>query len=94
MISPHLSKKADPPHSTIEWTSPGSRRAEHLLLVLRICGTGFLGIELEEKRNVAHEAVISTAASRVAVRVMHTDEELMIAQTVCRVLGLGGKKGD
>ncbi len=54
----------------------------------RICdGLGFLGIGLEEKRNAANEAVISTAASRVAVRVMHTDEEWMIAQTVCRVLG-------
>ena len=56
----------------------------------RICqGLGFLGIELEEPRNAANEAVISPAASRVAVRVMHTDEEGMIAQTVCRVLGLG-----
>ena len=56
----------------------------------RICdGLGFLGIELEEKRNAANEGVISTAASRVAVRVIHTDEELMIAKTVCRVLDLG-----
>ena len=43
----------------------------------RICdGLGFLGIELEEKRNAANEGVISAAASRVAVRVIHTDEEL------------------
>jgi acetate kinase len=56
----------------------------------RICdGLGFLGIELEEKRNAANEGVISSEASRIAVRVMHTDEELMIAKTVCRVLGLG-----
>jgi acetate kinase len=56
----------------------------------RVCeGLGFLGIELEEKRNAAHEGLISAAASRVAVRVIHTDEELMIAKTVCRVLGLG-----
>jgi len=56
----------------------------------RICdGLGFLGIELEEKRNLANTGVISTAASRVAVRVMHTDEELMIAKSVCRALGLG-----
>jgi acetate kinase len=55
----------------------------------RICnGLGFLGIELEEKRNAANEGVISAQASRVAVRVMHTDEEWMIAKTVCRVLGL------
>ena len=55
----------------------------------RICaGLGFLGIELEEKRNAANEGVISADASRVAVRVIHTDEELMIAKMVCRVLGL------
>ena len=56
----------------------------------RICeGLAFLGIKLEEKRNAASEGVISAAASRVAVRVIHTDEEWMIAKTVCRVLGLG-----
>jgi acetate kinase len=56
----------------------------------RICdGLGFLGIELEEKRNAANEGVISAAASRVTVRVIRTDEERMIAKTVCRVLGLG-----
>jgi acetate kinase len=56
----------------------------------RICdGLGLLGIELDEKRNVASEGVISAAASRVTVRVIRTDEELMIAKTVCRVLGLG-----
>jgi len=55
----------------------------------RVCdGLGFLGIELEEKQNVANAAVISAEASRVAVRVMHTDEEWMIAKTVCSVLGL------
>ncbi|MGA9031716.1 MAG: acetate/propionate family kinase [Sulfuricaulis sp.] len=61
----------------------------------RICdGLGFLGIELEEKRNAANAGVISRDAGRVAVRVIHTDEERMIAETVCRVLGLGGKKGE
>ena len=56
----------------------------------RICdGLGFLGIELEEKRNAANEGVISAAAGRVPVRVIHTDEEWMIAKTVCRVLGFG-----
>ena len=59
----------------------------------RICdGLGFFGIELEEKQNLASAAVISTATSRVAVRVIHTDEESTIAKTVCRVLGLGIKK--
>jgi acetate kinase len=55
----------------------------------RICdGLEFLGIELEEKQNVANAGVISAAGSRVAVRVIHTDEEWMIAKTVCHVLGL------
>ena len=59
----------------------------------RICnGLKFLGIELEEKRNLANEGVISTAASRVAVRVIRTDEEYMIAKMVCRVFSLGVKK--
>jgi acetate kinase len=56
----------------------------------RICdGLAFLGIELEESRNAANRGVISTAGSRVAVRVIPTDEERMIAETVCQVLGLG-----
>ncbi len=56
----------------------------------RICdGLGFLGIELEEERNAANEGVISARASRVPVRVIPTDEERVIAETVCRVLGLG-----
>jgi hypothetical protein len=59
----------------------------------RICeGLGFLGIELEKKQNAANEGVISTASSRVAVRVIRTDEERMIAKTVCCVLGLGSKR--
>jgi acetate kinase len=49
----------------------------------RICeDLGFLGIELEEKQNAANEGVISSAASRVAVRVIRTDEEQMIARLV------------
>jgi acetate kinase len=56
----------------------------------RICdGLGFFGIELEEKFNMANAGVISAAASPVAVRVIRTDEEWMIAKTVCRVLGIG-----
>ena len=50
---------------------------------------GFLGIVLEEKQNVENMGVISAAVSRVAVRVIRTDEERMIAKTVCLVLGLG-----
>jgi acetate kinase len=56
----------------------------------RICeGMEFLGIAIDEKQNAANEGVISTQASRVAIRVIHTDEELTIARSVCRVLGLG-----
>jgi acetate kinase len=55
----------------------------------RICdGLEFLGIELEEKKNAANEGVISASGNRVAVRVIPTDEERVIAKTVCEVLGL------
>ncbi len=53
----------------------------------RICdGLGFLGIELEEKRNTANEGVISMDAGRATVRVIRTDEEVTIARSVCRIL--------
>jgi acetate kinase len=59
----------------------------------RICdGLGFLGIEFEEKRNVVNAAVISSEVSQVTARVIHTDEEWMIAKTVCHVLGLTTRK--
>jgi acetate kinase len=53
----------------------------------RICaGLGFLGIELEAQRNAQHAPLISTDSSRVKVRVLHTNEELMIARAVSREL--------
>ena len=53
----------------------------------RVCrGLGFLGVELDETRNAANAPVISTAASPATVRVIRTDEELMIAKAVCRIL--------
>ena len=56
----------------------------------RICeGLGFLGIELNETRNAENAAVISMPTSRVTVRIIRTDEELMIARSTCRLLGLG-----
>jgi acetate kinase len=56
----------------------------------RICeGLDFLGIELNEKKNAESEGIISSDASRVTVRVIRTDEELMIARSVCRTLGPG-----
>jgi acetate kinase len=55
----------------------------------RICeGLGFLGIELEEKRNKVNAPVISKDNGKVAVRVIHTDEELMIAKIVNQILNL------
>jgi len=55
----------------------------------RVCeGLKFLGIYLDEAQNAANAGVISTSASRVTVRVIHTDEELMIARLVCHVLKL------
>jgi acetate kinase len=49
----------------------------------RICeGLGFLGIELSESRNAETAQIISTDASRVTVRVIRTDEDLMIARSV------------
>ena len=59
----------------------------------RICdGLGFLGIELDEGRNARNASRISADDGRVAVRVIRTDEELMIARSVVRVLGLSEPK--
>jgi acetate kinase len=60
------------------------------LVRARICeGLSFLGMELNESRNAENAGVISTDASRVTVRVIRTDEEQMIARSVCRILGAG-----
>jgi len=54
----------------------------------RICsGLEFLDLELDEARNAANGPVISTDRSQITVRVIHTDEELMIAKAVFRILG-------
>jgi len=55
----------------------------------RICEElGFLGIDLDDGRNAASDAVISSANSRVTVRVIHTDEEIVIARAVISTLNL------
>jgi acetate kinase len=55
----------------------------------RICdGLQFLGLKLDSRKNKASAPVISARGSRVTVRVIRTDEEVTIAKTVCRVLGL------
>jgi len=51
----------------------------------RICeGLRHLGIELSESCNAKTATVISRKAGRVTVRVIRTDEELMIARSVLR----------
>ncbi len=53
----------------------------------RICADlDFLGIKLHRGRNKKNAALISTDAARVVVRVIRTDEELMIARSVFRML--------
>ncbi len=59
----------------------------------RICdGLGFLGIGLSQKRNAKNKPLISPDTSRVKVRVIRTNEELMIARSVIRVLNLGSNR--
>ena len=59
----------------------------------RICtGLGFLGVELDMAHNSTHAAVISSAASRVTVRIIPTNEERMIAQLVQQLLLIGEEK--
>jgi acetate kinase len=53
----------------------------------RICqGLDFMGIELDEKKNENNDRIISSGNSRVQVYVIPTNEELMIAKTVCALL--------
>lgn len=54
----------------------------------RICGgLGFLGIDIDPGANARHAPRISTDAGRVAVRVIPTDEESVIAALSIGVLG-------
>jgi acetate kinase len=53
----------------------------------RICsGLSFLGLELDASRNSRHQPVISRDGTSTTVRMMRTDEELFIAQSVSRLL--------
>jgi acetate kinase len=53
----------------------------------RICSElDFVGIKLDRRQNAKNAALISSATSRVKVRVIRTDEELMIARSVSRTL--------
>ena len=67
---------------------------EHAAVVrARMCeGMEYLGIRLDQARNEAHAAVISSPESRVTVRVIPTDEESQIAQSVSRLLALNDSR--
>jgi acetate kinase len=55
----------------------------------RICGgLEFLGIEIDDALNRSNAGLISKDTSWVNVRVIHTDEEFMIAQKVSQMLKL------
>lgn len=55
----------------------------------RICeGLEFLGIELNNKQNEANAPVISTKNGKASIRVIHTDEEWMIAKTVNEIINI------
>ena len=58
----------------------------------RICeGLGFLGIGLDEKQNRKNARIISKKNESATVRVIHTDEEWMIAKTVSHILNVTKK---
>ena len=55
----------------------------------RICSDlQFLGIEIDASRNEQNADLISTDGGHVKVRVIRTDEERVIARSVCRLLGI------
>jgi acetate kinase len=59
----------------------------------RICdGLGFLGVELDPTRNARNAPIISRSAGSIKVRVIRTDEEVMIARSVIRLLNLGSTR--
>lgn len=47
---------------------------------------GYIGLTCDLEANEANETVISTADSKVKALVIHTDEELVIAQDTCRIV--------
>jgi len=59
----------------------------------KICsGLDWMGIRLDAARNDANAPIISGDGSPITVRVIRTDEEWIIARSVCDVLGLKNKK--
>ncbi len=62
----------------------GERAAEVRAGICR--GLEFIGVELDEERNVRHAAVISRPGSLCTVRVVQTDEDRMIARHTRRLV--------
>jgi acetate kinase len=61
----------------------------------RICdGFQYLGLQLDPARNAAHAPIISGDASQVVVRVIPTDEDLMIARHTRRLITEEGAGND
>ena len=54
-----------------------------------MAGLGFLGVRLDEGRNAGHAERISADDASVAVLVVPTDEERMIARATAELAGLG-----
>jgi len=53
----------------------------------RICqNLSYLGLSIDEQRNSTNAAIIAREDSRVSVRVMKTDEDLMIARHTCSLI--------
>ena len=73
----------------LQFSFPGGIGENASVVRGRICdGLNFLGVEINETRNSENAAVISADTARVVVRVIRTDEELMIARSVIRLLSL------
>jgi acetate kinase len=59
---------------------------------VRICEElGFLGIELNGARNSENSGIISRDGSRVTIRVIQTNEEQIIAQSITKMVGVDSK---
>lgn len=57
-----------------------------------IKGLHFLGVKICPIKNIKNESTISSGDSRIAVSVIKTNEELMIAKLVCEVLNYSKDK--
>jgi acetate kinase len=68
---------------------------EHAATVrARVCETlAWCGVRLDDARNIAHAPVISSPGAPVTVRIVPTNEELMIARHMRSLLQDGGTRG-